>query len=121
MPLLPYAGNEFSEPIHEIGGHGFRGLEELRLSDNRQTDTSEGFVKSKGFSGGIPSGFGDITSLKILEMSHILLNGPIATELGHLGRLEVLDISYNELTGMIPEEILKLSSLRVLNVKGNTR
>ncbi|ESQ34567.1 hypothetical protein EUTSA_v10009550mg, partial [Eutrema salsugineum] len=64
--------------------------------------TSITFI-SMNLTGNISRRFADLTSLKVLDLSHNHLTGTIPMELFTLKNLEILDVSYNQLHGKVPQ------------------
>ena len=71
------------------------------------------------FRGPLPPEIGNLTNLKVLNLSRQMINGEIPLALGHLANLEVLDLSRTGMSGEIPSEIGNLTNLRVLNLSHN--
>ena len=69
--------------------------------------------------GTIPAEMGDLTKMKVLDLSFNQLTGPIPAELGDLSNLEFLDLGANRLTGPIPAELSNLANLSELQLLGN--
>ena len=69
--------------------------------------------------GRIPPELGNLTELRMLNLSLNELSGHIPPELGNLANLEVLDLRSNLLTGRIPLELGSLENLRKLYLSGN--
>ena len=72
-----------------------------------------------GLSGEIPPDIGDLTGLRVLNLSRNDLTGEIPPEIGQLSTLEALVLSRNQLTGEIPPEIGQLSNLENLGLYQN--
>ena len=72
-----------------------------------------------GLSGIVPSGFGQLSGLRALQMDHNRLTGVIPQELGELISLEALDLGANSLSGEIPGELGELRNLRELWLANN--
>ncbi|KAM3288693.1 hypothetical protein P3S67_022123 [Capsicum chacoense] len=73
-----------------------------------------------GFSGNLPmSIMGDLIALRILNLSHNGLQGPILPSLVNLFVVESLDLSGNHLVGEIPAQFASLTALEVLNLSYN--
>ncbi|PHU01713.1 hypothetical protein BC332_31500, partial [Capsicum chinense] len=62
---------------------------------------------------------GDLIALRILNLSHNALQGPIPPSLGSLSSVESLDLSGNHLVGEIPAQFASLTFLEVLNLSYN--
>lgn len=69
--------------------------------------------------GSIPASFGDLTQLDTLDLELTRLSGPIPPELGNLTGLDYLNLGRADLTGTIPEELGNLTNLRKLVLEGN--
>jgi Leucine-rich repeat (LRR) protein len=67
----------------------------------------------------IPSEFGHLKELQVLDLTWNEFVGSIPVELGKLKALQVLDLSGNELGGSIPVELGQLKALRVLDLSYN--
>ena len=83
-----------------------RSLKELRIEDNDL--------------GGYPRGLGNLHYLEVLDLSgNQLRYGSIWPEFGDLSRLRVLDLSDNRMLTAIPAELGNLSGLEILDLSGN--
>ena len=69
--------------------------------------------------GSIPSEFGDMERLNILELSRMSLTGSIPSSFGGLGRLDRLSLIDNQLSGSITPEVFHMTSLRELALTRN--
>ena len=65
-------------------------------------------------SGFIPRTLGNLSKLRVLDLSMNELSGGIPHELGKLSNLEVLDLRSNKLSGEIPSEMGNLRKLNTL-------
>ena len=65
----------------------------------------------------IPAGLGDLSQLRTLRLGGSNLAGPIPPALGRLTNLETLDLSNNPIMGAIPPELGQLTNLTELNLK----
>jgi Leucine-rich repeat (LRR) protein len=67
--------------------------------------------------GAIPIYFGELQSLRMLNLSHNNLSGNIPVVLGHLTLLNNLDLSYNNLQGEIPMDGILLHLFILKEIK----
>ena len=72
-----------------------------------------------GMGGIIPSLLGELSELRVLDLSRSKLGRAIPSGLGGLKKLERLDLSDNELWGAIPAELDGLTNLEQLDLSGN--
>ena len=72
-----------------------------------------------GLTGSIPPEFGQLTGLRVLDLSGNELSGWIPWELGNLVNLQTLNLSANRLAGSIPAELVQLAHLRQLFLDSN--
>ncbi|KAE8731779.1 putative Serine-threonine protein kinase, plant-type [Hibiscus syriacus] len=70
-------------------------------------------------SGTISPSIGNLSSLRVVNLSHNSLHGNIPVELGQLKQLRLLDLTNNSLHGNIPSSLSNLSSLDFLNLENN--
>ncbi|KAL9339852.1 hypothetical protein Peur_068867 [Populus x canadensis] len=71
------------------------------------------------FTGEIPPEIGNLSQIKVLNLSHNSLTGPIPPTFSNLKEIESLDLSYNKLDGEIPPRLTELFFLEVFNVAHN--
>ena len=70
--------------------------------------------------GEIPPELGRISSnIRVMNLSHNNLTGPIPTTFSNLKQIESLDLSYNNLNGKIPPQLTEMTSLAVFSVAHN--
>ncbi|XP_034921501.1 cuscuta receptor 1-like isoform X4 [Populus alba] len=69
--------------------------------------------------GEIPPKIGNLSMIKVLNLSHNSLTGPIPPTFSRLKEIESLDLSYNKLDGEIPPQLTKLFFLEFFNVAHN--
>ena len=69
--------------------------------------------------GPIPPELGDLTQLKLLNLTNNNVIGPIPPELGRLAELRQLHLGYNSLWDPIPSELGRLAKLGHLNLGSN--
>ena len=75
--------------------------------------------ESGGLAGSIPSRFGELTGLRVLDISGSELSGWIPWELGNLSNLQILNLSGNRLIGSLAPELADLTHLHALNLQSN--
>ncbi|KAL5738984.1 hypothetical protein ACOSQ2_028164 [Xanthoceras sorbifolium] len=63
--------------------------------------------------------YGNLTNLRLLNLSTNHLGGPVPSTLGHLTQLTKLDLSSNRINGSIPYEFGNLKNLFVVDLSGN--
>ena len=69
---------------------------------------------------GLPAGIGEMTSLRKLDFSYNLLQGPIdGTAFENLGQLQHFEVEANYLSGGLPIELLLLPNLTYLYIRRN--
>lgn len=94
----------------------------IKCIEDRVTEID---LPRNGLSGPIPTALGQLTSLRILNLTRTYtpgndsLSGEIPSELSQLSNLVELALDYNQLTGRIPTELATLSNLEVLSLFGN--
>ena len=69
--------------------------------------------------GELPASLGDLTQLRILELSFNKISGTLPESFGNLANLEVLAFNGNYLVGNIPTSVDKLSKLKQLHLSSN--
>ncbi len=72
-----------------------------------------------GLTGSIPSQFGELTGLRVLDLSGNELSGWIPWELGSLAKLQILNLSGNRLIGSLAPELTNLTVLDELTLQSN--
>ncbi|GJN19031.1 hypothetical protein PR202_gb06262 [Eleusine coracana subsp. coracana] len=83
------------------------------------------------FSGDIPTGLGNCSTLKVLKVGHNKLSGTLPNELeqlsgkipdsiGQLKKLEVLHLGWNKMYGELPSALGSCIHLTTINLKGNS-
>ncbi|MED6197972.1 hypothetical protein PIB30_061811 [Stylosanthes scabra] len=76
-------------------------------------------LQSQDWSGTLASSLGNLTFLRVINLTSIKLHGEIPREVGHLKRLQILDLMHNNLHGQIPMEMTNCSSLEVIILHQN--
>ncbi|XP_014521870.1 receptor-like protein 12 [Vigna radiata var. radiata] len=112
LHFIDLDGNLLEGPIPDEFGKALNSLEYLLVYNNK-------------LQGKIPSFFGSMCKLQILDLSNNKLSGefPIFTQNStwcsrHIFR--ELNLSYNQISGRIPERINLLSELEILSLQGNS-
>ncbi|KAI3696060.1 hypothetical protein L1987_79069 [Smallanthus sonchifolius] len=130
LKVLYLGGNFFNGEIPEVYSE-FQSLQTLGLQGNALTGeipTSLSRVSSlqqlllgyfNSYDGGIPAEFGNLKSLKLLDLSSCNLTGEIPASLANLKMLHTLFLQLNHLTGEIPPELSGLVSLMSLDLSNN--
>ncbi|XP_038690550.1 probable inactive leucine-rich repeat receptor-like protein kinase At3g03770 isoform X1 [Tripterygium wilfordii] len=75
---------------------------------------------SLGLEGPLPSSIAQLSSLEILNVSSNHFTGPIPVQLSSLKNLQTLILDYNNFTGQVPAWLGSLSVLTVLSLKSNS-
>ncbi|ESW15410.1 hypothetical protein PHAVU_007G070400 [Phaseolus vulgaris] len=76
-------------------------------------------LRGSGIKDRLPSWFGQLSNLNILDLAMNLFYGPIPSSFGNLLALTTLDLSDNQLHGSIPATLGRLSSLGLLDLSNN--
>ncbi|XP_019453518.1 PREDICTED: probable LRR receptor-like serine/threonine-protein kinase At1g53430 [Lupinus angustifolius] len=76
------------------------------------------FLKGLNLSGVVPSEFGSLTQLQVLDLTHNYLNGSIPKSFVHTS-LTILSLLGNRISGSIPAEIGEIANLESLNLENN--
>ncbi|KAG8093772.1 hypothetical protein GUJ93_ZPchr0012g18838 [Zizania palustris] len=76
-------------------------------------------LRDQKLSGEVSPELGNLSHLRILNLSGNLFAGRVPPEFGNLFRLTSLDISANTFSGGVPPELGNLSSLNSLDLSGN--
>lgn len=75
--------------------------------------------ENDGLAGTLANEVSELTSLRFLILEQGTISGPIPSDYGDLERLLILDMDFNELTGDIPDEIYSLTNLQQLDLNDN--
>ncbi|XP_024529494.1 probable leucine-rich repeat receptor-like protein kinase At1g35710 [Selaginella moellendorffii] len=90
------------------------------ICNSDDSEVVELHLAGNGFTGEISSpALGQLTSLRVLDVSKNRLVGSLPAELGLLQSLQALDVSGNRLTGSLPRDLGNCSALRFLNAQQN--
>ncbi|ESQ29903.1 hypothetical protein EUTSA_v10011192mg [Eutrema salsugineum] len=76
-------------------------------------------ISYNSVSGFIPTSYGNMGYLQVLNLGHNRLTGTIPDSLGELKAIGVLDLSHNDLQGYLPGSLGSLSFLSDLDVSNN--
>ncbi|MED6136362.1 hypothetical protein PIB30_055480 [Stylosanthes scabra] len=71
-------------------------------------------LQNQYWGGTLTSSLGNLTFLRVINLTNINLHGEIPREVGHLRRLQILDLRQNNLRGQIPMEMINCSRLEVI-------
>ena len=127
LMILDLRNNQFQGNLPVSLGN-LLSLWELSLSNNQMTvdlDILSGLssleVLQMEFNdiGSIPGSIGNLTNLRILNLSGGQITGSIPLELSNLSRLEHLGLEDNQLTGSIPSLLGDLANLYLLDISDN--
>ncbi|GAB5400248.1 MAG: hypothetical protein Aureis2KO_18330 [Aureisphaera sp.] len=69
--------------------------------------------------GELPQSLGNLTELKVLELSFNKINGTIPNTIGSLKKLELLALNGNNLKGALPNSLGNLTNLKQLHLSSN--
>jgi Leucine-rich repeat (LRR) protein len=132
LEVVGLGGNRFEGTIPPEYAASLPALSEMDLSDNQLTgslledwgaSTALRVLRvggNAGLGGGsIPAFLYDMTSLQVLDIGGMTLDGPIDPAIANLASLVEFNVSGNALTGAPPTEIGTLSSLQVLGMGSN--
>ncbi|CAI9109346.1 OLC1v1009150C1 [Oldenlandia corymbosa var. corymbosa] len=90
-------------------------LETFSFSKNQPSGDDE----NKEVGESLPLGLGNLSSLRVLNLSNNNFVGELPPELGHLKSLSSLDLSFNSFKSSIPSSFGQLKQLRVLYLHQN--
>lgn len=90
--------------------------EGVTISDGHITEIRMLF---NNLNGELPRSLGNLSKLKVLELSFNKISGSLPTELGNLKELEVLALNGNFISGSIPSSIGELQNLKQLHLSSN--
>ena len=76
-------------------------------------------LSSNNLKGIIPNTIGNLTKLEVLGLFENGLEGEIPQEMGRLASLKELTLANNQLAGEIPVEFGQLASLKILQIQNN--
>lgn len=87
--------------------------------DGSPPRVTELILEQRGLWGVIPPALGELTRLRVLDLSSNYIRGTIPPELDELAHLRVLDLESNILSGAIPPELGRLTQLSQLSLSRN--
>ena len=90
--------------------------EGVTIKDNHITEIRMLF---NNLDGELPESLGELSELKVLELSSNKLSGNLPIQLGRLKNLEILAVNGNMISGNIPSSIGDLKNLRQLHLSSN--
>jgi len=105
----------FSSWNHTVDYCNWSGITCSRTHPGRVRELN---ITGKGLVGQISPSLGNLTLLKILDLSSNSLLG-LLPNLSHLRRLQILRLGHNNLQGFAPDALKNHSNLKVLNLGGN--
>lgn len=76
-------------------------------------------LAGQGLSGTIPASLGNLTFVRILDLSNNNFSGQMP-DLSNLQKIQVLNLSYNSLGGIIPDTLTNCSNLKELHLYHNS-
>lgn len=77
-------------------------------------------LPARGFTGILSSAIGNLSSLRILNLSYNGFSGNIPASLGRLRRLHTIDLRYNDLSGSLPANLSSCTSLMSMHLRRNS-
>ncbi|MYD84364.1 MAG: hypothetical protein F4242_13500, partial [Acidimicrobiales bacterium] len=92
------------------------GWDGITISGGRVTEIG---LSSKGLTGSIPAGIGDLSGLTAIYMASNDLGGSIPSSVGNLSNLRHLNLALNEIRRPLPSQLGNLSNLETLHLTGN--
>ncbi|CAI9293489.1 unnamed protein product [Lactuca saligna] len=86
---------------------------------NQFVDLIDLNISHNSFSGELPIGIFNLTSLKTLDISRNNFSGDFPIGISNLQNLEVLDAFSNSFSGSLPSDVCEIASVKVLNFAGS--
>ncbi|KAL7592230.1 hypothetical protein Lser_V15G33230 [Lactuca serriola] len=86
---------------------------------NQFVDLIDLNISHNSFSGELPIGIFNLTSLKTLDISRNNFSGDFPIGISNLQNLEVLDAFSNSFSGSLPPDVCEIASVKVLNFAGS--
>ncbi|ESQ43102.1 hypothetical protein EUTSA_v10012554mg [Eutrema salsugineum] len=76
-------------------------------------------LSGKGLEGVISGSLGELSELRVLDLSRNQLKGELPADISKLQQLQVLDLSHNLLSGSVSEAVSGLKLIQSLNISSN--
>jgi len=91
----------------------------LNFTHDQTTDPYIYYAPGVRLSGQIPASFGNLSNLRVLNLSYNNLSGNIPAQIGSLHNLDTLWLGYNNLSGTIPASLGNCTNLTTLRLNKN--
>ncbi|RYQ99916.1 hypothetical protein Ahy_B07g087927 [Arachis hypogaea] len=108
----PHALPSWNESLHFCAWEGI-------TCSRRHMRVSALQLQNQDWGGTLAPSLGNLTFLRLINLTNINLHGEIPREVGYLKRLQILDLGHNNLHGHIPMQMINCSSLQVFLLRFN--